>query len=164
MRLDANEGPTDIDRRHNLVLSGSAVVPRTGGLTVATVVRALSGRPFTLHDTKVDADRNGVLFDPLPAGTYSGTRSPTPSPSRTPAAATARAVPASSRRTCAWATASVSGSGGSTCSARCSTSPTGPTSTYAANGDRRSTNFLTYIALRAGAAPRTGQVGVRFAF
>ena len=37
-------------------------------------------------------------------------------------------------------------------------------SSTAANGDRRSTNFLTYIALRAGAVPRTGQVGVRFAF
>jgi hypothetical protein len=34
----------------------------------------------------------------------------------------------------------------------------------AANGDRRSTNFLTYTALRPGAVPRTGQVGVRFAF
>src|SRR4029078_3269909 len=28
MRLDANEGPTDTDRRHNFVFSGSAVVPR----------------------------------------------------------------------------------------------------------------------------------------
>jgi hypothetical protein len=73
MRLDANEGPTDVDRRHNFVLSGSAVVPRTGGLTVAAVVRALSGLPFTVQNTEVDADRNGVLFDPLPAGTYSGT-------------------------------------------------------------------------------------------
>jgi hypothetical protein len=33
LRLDANEGPTDFDRRHNLVLSGSALVPKTGGLT-----------------------------------------------------------------------------------------------------------------------------------
>jgi hypothetical protein len=32
------------------------------------------------------------------------------------------------------------------------------------NGDARSTNFLTYTALRSGAVPRTGQVGVRFAF
>ena len=34
----------------------------------------------------------------------------------------------------------------------------------ATNGDRRSTNFLTYTALRSGAVPRTGQVGVRFVF
>lgn len=47
MNLDENEGPTDFDRRHNFVFSGSAMVPRTGGLTVSTVVRALSGRPFT---------------------------------------------------------------------------------------------------------------------
>ena len=32
----------------------------------------LSGT-YTIHDTNIDADRNGVLFDPLPAGTYSGT-------------------------------------------------------------------------------------------
>jgi len=33
-----------------------------------------------------------------------------------------------------------------------------------AAADRRSTNFLTYTALRAGAVPRTGQLGVRFTF
>jgi hypothetical protein len=34
----------------------------------------------------------------------------------------------------------------------------------AANGDRRNTTFLTYTALRAGAVPRTGQIGVRVQF
>ena len=33
-----------------------------------------------------------------------------------------------------------------------------------AAADRRSTNFLTYTTLRAGAVPRTGQLGVRFTF
>jgi hypothetical protein len=32
------------------------------------------------------------------------------------------------------------------------------------SGDRRSTNFLTFVALRSGAVPRTGQVGVRFVY
>ena len=72
MNLDQNEGPTDVDRRHNLVLSGSAIVPGTGGLTVGTVARYLSGTAFTVHDTNTDPDRNGILIDPLPAGTYSG--------------------------------------------------------------------------------------------
>ena len=27
MNLDLNEGPTDFDRRHNLVVSGRALVP-----------------------------------------------------------------------------------------------------------------------------------------
>ena len=33
----------------------------------------MSGRPFSIFDSNVDADRNGILLDPLPAGSYSGT-------------------------------------------------------------------------------------------
>ena len=72
LNLDLNEGPTNFDQRHNLVVSGTALVPRTGGLTVAWVARALSGSPFTVFDSRIDADRNGTLLDPLPAGSYSG--------------------------------------------------------------------------------------------
>jgi hypothetical protein len=32
----------------------------------------MSGRPFTIFDSNVDADRNGILVDPLPPGTYTG--------------------------------------------------------------------------------------------
>jgi hypothetical protein len=73
LRLDVNHGPTDFDRRHNLVVSGTLRVPGTGGLTVSGIARALSGLPLTLIDSSSDLDRNGILFDPLPAGTYSGT-------------------------------------------------------------------------------------------
>jgi len=73
LNLDLNEGPTDFDRRHNLVVSGRALVPFTHGMTFSWVARALSGLPFTLLNNDVDVDRNGTLFDPLPAGTYSGT-------------------------------------------------------------------------------------------
>jgi outer membrane receptor protein involved in Fe transport len=72
MNLDLNEGPTDVDRRHNLVLSGSAIVPRTGGLTFGFVARYLAGLPFSITDSTTDPDRNGILIDPLPAGSYSG--------------------------------------------------------------------------------------------
>jgi hypothetical protein len=72
MNLDLNEGPTDVDRRHNLVVSGSAIVPGTGGLTIGTVVRYLSGTAFSIVDGNTDPDQNGILFDPLPAGSYSG--------------------------------------------------------------------------------------------
>jgi len=72
LNLDLNEGKTDFDRTHNLVLSGAVVVPKTGGLTFSTVVRYLSGLPFTIQDTTLDNDRNGLLFEPLPAGDYSG--------------------------------------------------------------------------------------------
>jgi Carboxypeptidase regulatory-like domain/TonB dependent receptor/TonB-dependent Receptor Plug Domain len=37
LRLDLNEGPTNVDRRHNFVLSGSTIVPRTGGMTFSWV-------------------------------------------------------------------------------------------------------------------------------
>jgi hypothetical protein len=73
LNLDLNEGPTNFDQRHNLVVSGSALVPRTHGLMLSWVARALSGTPLTVIDSTIDADRNGTLADPLAAGTYSGT-------------------------------------------------------------------------------------------
>ena len=54
-------------------MSGSAIVPKTGGLTVAWIARALSGSPLTIIDSTIDTDRNGTLADPLAAGTYAGT-------------------------------------------------------------------------------------------
>lgn len=71
-RLDLNHGALDADRRHNFVVSGRVEVPRTGGLTISGIYRYLSGRPMTLYNSTVDADRNGRLFDPLPPGRYCG--------------------------------------------------------------------------------------------
>ena len=48
-------------------------VAKTGGLTVSAVARALSGLPFSVIDSNTDPDRNGILYDFLPAGTYTGT-------------------------------------------------------------------------------------------
>ena len=73
LHLELNEGPTSQDVPHNLVVSGSVIIPRTGGLSVSGVVRALSGSPFSLTNSNFDADRNGSQSEPLPAGTYSGT-------------------------------------------------------------------------------------------
>ncbi|HEY7498614.1 MAG TPA: carboxypeptidase regulatory-like domain-containing protein [Vicinamibacterales bacterium] len=72
LNLDLNEGPTDFDRRHNLVISGRALVPYTKGMTFSWVARALSGLPFTLTNNTIDPDRNGTLFDPIASGTYTG--------------------------------------------------------------------------------------------
>ena len=72
MNLDLNEGPTDFDRRHNLVISGRTLVPYTHGMTFSWVARALSGLPFSLTNNLIDLDRNGTLFDPIAAGTYTG--------------------------------------------------------------------------------------------
>lgn len=71
-RLDLNEGPTSFDRRHNFVVSGRVEVPKTHGLTVSGTYRWMSGTAMTIQDTSVDRDRNGQLFDPLPAGDYCG--------------------------------------------------------------------------------------------
>ena len=73
MNLDLNEGVTAQDIPNNLVVSGMARVPRTGGLTVSWVARALSGTPFSLTNGTLDPDLNGSLSEPLAAGTYSGT-------------------------------------------------------------------------------------------
>jgi hypothetical protein len=70
--LDLNEGPTSSDRRHVFNVSGQVEVPWIRGLIGSAVFRAASGLPFTIHNTNIDADRNGVLIDPVPAGSYSG--------------------------------------------------------------------------------------------
>ena len=73
LHLELNDGPTNFDTRHNFVVSGRAVVPKTGGLNVSWVARALSGTPFTLVNNTIDPDRNGTFAEPLPEATYSGT-------------------------------------------------------------------------------------------
>jgi hypothetical protein len=73
LHLDEYFGPADVDRRHVAVMSGRMEIPKVRGVTLSGVLRMMSGTPFTIHNTNIDADRNGVLFDPLPAGIYSGT-------------------------------------------------------------------------------------------
>jgi hypothetical protein len=72
LNLDLNQGPSNQDQRHNFVVSGQALVPRTGGLTVSWVARALSGLPFSLTNQTLDPDRNGTQAEPLPDGDYAG--------------------------------------------------------------------------------------------
>ena len=73
LNLDKYYGPANVDRRHTAVISGRMEIPRTRGVTLSGVLRLSSGTPFTIQDTNIDADQNGIFFDPLPAGTYSGT-------------------------------------------------------------------------------------------
>jgi hypothetical protein len=63
-------GPTV--RTHVLSLSGRMDVPRLRALGISGTFRAMSGAPFTLTNTNVDADRNGILADPVAPGIYSG--------------------------------------------------------------------------------------------
>lgn len=73
LKLDERWGPLDVDRRHILSLSGRTEIPKTGGITVSATASYASGAPFSIFDSNIDADQNGELIDPLPAGTYSGT-------------------------------------------------------------------------------------------
>ena len=74
LNLDALEGPSSVDRRHILAVNGRTEIPRTGGATVSATLRYMSGSPFSIINTNVDADRNGEPNDPSPAGVYSGTQ------------------------------------------------------------------------------------------
>jgi hypothetical protein len=161
MNLDENQGPTNVDRRHNFVFSGSAMVPRTG-LNVGAVVRALSGPPFTIHDTNFDPNRNGILFDPIAAGSYSG------------AGEDALTVDNEGGRNGAR------GPGFFQVDVRLGYNfrfgerrlelvgevynLTNRANFNPPTGDRRSPTFLVLTALRAGAAPRTAQRGMKLTF
>src|SRR5262249_11504792 len=70
INLDENDGPTDFDKPHNLVISGSWRVPHTHGMILGMVTRYLSGDPFTILDNQIDHNRNGVIFAPLAAGQH----------------------------------------------------------------------------------------------
>ena len=73
LNLANNWGPTDFDRRHNLVSNFTVAVPGTGGLRVSGIMRVRSGGRFSLVDSTTDSDRNGTANNEwLPAGTYSG--------------------------------------------------------------------------------------------
>ena len=85
LNLDAEYGPTAVDRPHILTLTGSYDVPRTGGLKLSGVFRARSGTPISLRNTTFDNDRNGLTNNEyLAAGTYTGAAPDAASPNSIP--------------------------------------------------------------------------------
>jgi hypothetical protein len=163
MRLDLDQGPTDFDRRHNLVISGSLLVPRTHGMTVSWVARALSGLPFTIQDTTTDPDQNGTLFDPLAAGSYTGSGANSYSSDSDGGRNGARG-PGFVQLDTRFGWRLNMGSGrtldvfGEVFNLTNRANFANPT------GDRFSTNFMRLTGLREGAVPRTGQIGIRVGF
>jgi hypothetical protein len=71
LNLDIWYAPANVDRRHNLTMSGRVEIPKTHGVVLSSTLRLLSGTPITIQNTNIDADRNTIFFDPLAAGTYS---------------------------------------------------------------------------------------------
>ncbi len=163
LQLGLNEGPTNVDRRHNLVISGQALVPKARGLTVSWIGRMLSGSPFTLTDSTTDPDRNGSFQEPLPDGSYTGT-------GRNP-----YTVDFDSKRNGA------TGPGFAQLDLRLGYrlrrenrgaldlfvdvfDVTNRANFDNPTGDRRLTDFLNLTTLRSGAVPTTVQLGARFEF
>ena len=70
LNLDEHEQPAETDRRHILTISGRTELPL--GVTASGVLRYMSGLPLTIHNSSIDANQNGILFDPVAAGTFSG--------------------------------------------------------------------------------------------
>jgi hypothetical protein len=162
MRLDLNEGPTDFDRTHNLVFSGAAMLPRTG-LTLSTIVRYLSGTTYTIHDTNTDPDRNGILFDPLPAGSYSGTGANAVSVDNDGGRNGARGPSFFQADVRLGYRFKLGGERRLDIFAEVF-NLTDRANFANPNGDRRATDFLVLTALRPGGIPRTAQFGARLGF
>jgi hypothetical protein len=167
-RLDLSEGPTDYDRRQNLVISGRGELPKTHGMTLSGTLRLLSGLPFTLVDTSSDPDRNGVLFDPLPAGTYSG-NGPNAVTVENKGGRNGAYGPGFAQfdTRVGWRfhfngskTLDLSADLINVTNRANFVSPV----TSANQSDRRSTNFLLLTTLYGGGQPRQAQVGIRFGF
>jgi hypothetical protein len=164
LRLDQNEGPTAFDRRHNFVFSGSAQVPRTG-LMVSALVRALSGLPFTIQDTNTDPDQNGLLFDPIAAGSYSGSGSDSFTVDNQGGRNGARGPSFFQADLRLGYRIKLGGNGVRHVDAFADVfNVTNRANFDNPQGDRRSTAFLLLTTLRPGAAPRTFQLGARIAF
>jgi len=166
LNLDLNEGPTNVDRRHVLTISGQTLIPKTHGLTFAWVVRTLSGAPFTLFDSTTDPDLNGQFTEPLPAGNYTGT----PGPNRNP-----WTVDAEGERNGARGPGLFQADVRFGYRLRPGQDRTLDLFMDAFNitnranfdnplGDRRLPDFLNLTALRSGAIPTTVQFGVRMGF
>jgi hypothetical protein len=132
------------------------------------VLRYLSGVPFTVQDTTLDNDRNGVLFEPLPAGSYNGT---------CPATGACNLFPVDNAggRNGAYGPSFFQWDarvgyrfklgGARSLEAFGEVFNLTDRANFAnPTGDRFSANFLRLTALRAGGIPRTFQFGTRFAF
>jgi hypothetical protein len=168
MNLDLNDGRTNFIRRHNLVISGRTLVPYTHGMTFSWVARALSGAPFSLTNNLIDVDRNGTLFDPIAAGSYTG--------AGTVAENNYAVEDYDGKRNGATGPGFFQldtrfgwrlnlGSGRTLDLSADVFNLTNRANFESPSGNQGApTTFLVLNALRAGAAPRTLQLGVRFGF
>jgi len=163
LNLALNQGPSNFDRRHNLVISGQAVVPKTTGMTVAWVARALSGTRFSVTDSTTDPDRNGTFAEPLPAGSYAGTGR-NPYTADVDSERNGATGPGFFQLDLRLGYRLRPGAGRSLDLFADVFNVSNRANFDNPIGDRRSTDFFNLTALRAGAVPATLQLGARFEF
>jgi hypothetical protein len=162
--LDLGQGPTDFDRRHNLVLAGRIVeVPRTHGMTLSATLRILSGTAFSLIDSSSDPDRNGILQDPLPAGSYSGT-GPNAITVDNKGGRNGAFGPGYMQLDTRLGWRLKAGQGKTLDLTADVINVTNRANFVNPTADRRSTNFLLLTTLYGGGQPRQAQVGFRLGF
>ena len=137
--------------------------PWIPGLTASAIARFMSGTPFTIHDSTFDLNRNGILVDPLPPGTYSG-RGENAITVENTGGRNGAVGPGFAQLDLRMAYRVRPGPGrtvdfyGEVFNATNRANFNNPT------GDRRSGNFLIPTSLRGGGFPRQFQVGARFGF
>jgi hypothetical protein len=162
--FDLGQGPTDFDRRHNLVLAGRiAEVPHTHGMTLSGTLRMLSGLAFSLYDSNSDPDRNGILMDPLPAGTYSG-NGPNAITVDNKGGRNGTFGPGYMQLDTRVGWRFRVGQGNTLDLTADVINLTNRANFVNPTSDRRSTNFLLLTTLYGGGQPRQAQVGFRFGF
>jgi hypothetical protein len=131
-------------------------------LSVSWVARALSGTPFTIINGNVDPDRNGTLAEPLASGDYSGT------------GADSYSVNFESQRNGAYGPGFFKVDVRLGYQLRMGTrridvfgeifNLTDRVNFANPSGNQASANFLRLSGYSTSTTPRTGQLGVRFAF
>ena len=161
LNMDENWQPAEQDRKHILTLSGRTELP--GGITLSPIFRYMSEMPFTMYNSLIDTNRNGSLWDPIPAGTYSGEgRNPitVEHNGRQGGARSADFINLDLRF--GWR-------------ARPSEGDTldiyfdiinvfNRPNFWRANGNQNSGDFLNYTGLRSGGVPRQANFGIRYGF
>jgi hypothetical protein len=162
--FDLGQGPTDFDRRHNLVLAGRiAEVPHTHGMTLSGTLRMLSGLAFSLYDSNSDPDRNGILMDPLPAGSYTG-NGPNAITVDNKGGRNGAFGPGYMQLDTRVGWRFKAGQGKTLDLTADVINLTNRANFVNPTSDRRSTNFLLLTTLYGGGQPRQAQVGLRFGF
>jgi hypothetical protein len=131
---------------------------------VAWVARALSGSGFTVIDSTTDPDRNGQFQEPLGSGAYSNATAKNPWDVDFDGQRNGAIGPGLFQIDLRLGYRVAAGAGRTLDVFADIFNVTNRANFANPSGDRRSTDFLNLVALRAGAVPTTAQFGVRMAF